>query len=65
MTDYKTPPPHGETETAKILKRNQDRIDSDAKRKMKIRREIEARRDADLLEISFEDCIGDDYNESS
>ena len=65
MTKYQTPPPHSETEAAQIRKRNQDRIDSEAKRKVKIRREIEARREAKELGISFEEYMGDEYDESS
>lgn len=61
MTKYKTPPPHSETEAAKIRKRNQERLDNDAKRRCRARREIEDRKTAKELGISYEDYVGDNY----
>ena len=52
---YDTPPPHTEAEAKEIRKKNEARQSAQTQKKLRARREIEARRDAKELGIDYEE----------
>lgn len=54
---HATPPPHTEAEAKEILRKNEIRQTAQTQKKLRARREIEARRDAKELGIDYDESI--------